>query len=109
MFQTKFAEEIKKSAFYVQQISFPPYTLQFKMWTNMADQDRPQVKIWCMRIARWIPKAANTHSEHVTLIASPRQQFLHERSSMLRVYVHLWSVYFYSYCCYTWKERTRIS
>jgi hypothetical protein len=37
-----------------------------------------------MRIACWIPKATNTHSQYVTLIAFPLQQWLHERASMLR-------------------------
>ena len=36
-----------------------------------------------MRIARWIPKATNTHSEYVILIAFPLQQRLHELASML--------------------------
>jgi len=29
---------------------------------------------WRMRIAGWIPKPTNTHSEYVTLIAFPLQQ-----------------------------------
>ena len=37
-----------------------------------------------MRIARWAPKATNTHSEYVILIAFPLQQRLHERASLLR-------------------------
>ena len=37
-----------------------------------------------MRIACWVPKATNTHSEYVILIAFPLQQWLHERTSMLR-------------------------
>jgi hypothetical protein len=31
-----------------------------------------------------MPKATNTHSEYVILIAFPRQQGLHERASVLR-------------------------
>jgi len=30
--------------------------------------DRPQKMVWCMCIARWIPKATNTHSEYVILV-----------------------------------------
>jgi len=37
-----------------------------------------------MRIASWTPKATNTLTEFVTLIAFPMQQWLHERTSMLR-------------------------
>jgi len=40
--------------------------------------------IWRMRIACWIPKATDKHSEYVILIALPQQQWLHERASMLR-------------------------
>ena len=40
--------------------------------------------IWRMRIAYWIPKATNTHSQYVILIAFPLQQWLHERASLLR-------------------------
>jgi hypothetical protein len=37
-----------------------------------------------MFIACWINKATDTHSEYVTLIAFPLQQWLQERASMLR-------------------------
>ena len=40
--------------------------------------------IWLMRIACWITKSINTHSEYVILIAFPLQQWLHDRASMLR-------------------------
>ena len=42
------------------------------------------MKIWCVRVACWIPKATNTHSEYVIVIAFLLQQWLHERASMLR-------------------------
>ena len=53
------------------------------MWKNVVGLDRPQVTIWRMRIACWIPKTTNTHSEYVILIAFPLQQWLHERTSIL--------------------------
>ena len=37
-----------------------------------------------MRSACWITNATDTHSECVTLIASPRQQWLQKRASILR-------------------------
>jgi hypothetical protein len=40
--------------------------------------------IWRMRITCRIPKATNTHSQYVILIAFPPQQWLRERASMLR-------------------------
>ena len=37
-----------------------------------------------MRVARLIPEATNTLSEYVTFTASLLQQWLHERTSVLR-------------------------
>ena len=41
-----------------------------------------------MRFACWITKATHAHSEHAILFAFPRQQWLRERASMLRLYEH---------------------
>jgi hypothetical protein len=41
-----------------------------------------------MRLAFWVTKATDTHSEYVILIAFPRRQCLRECASMLRLYVH---------------------
>jgi hypothetical protein len=60
------------------------------MWKNMVEPDRPQMKT---RIAYWIPKATNTHSEYVLLIAFSLQQWLHERASVLR-YTYIASLVF---------------
>jgi hypothetical protein len=49
----------------------------------MVELDRTQTTTWRMLIACWIPKATNTHSEYVTLIAFPLQQWLHERASVI--------------------------
>jgi hypothetical protein len=54
------------------------------MWKNVVERGRPQMTIWCMRIAWWIPKATDTHSEYVIIIAFPLQQWLNEGASMLR-------------------------
>jgi hypothetical protein len=40
--------------------------------------------IRCMRIACWIPKSKNTHSEYVTLTAFLLQQWFPECASLLR-------------------------
>jgi len=71
------------------------------MWKNVVQPDRPQMTIWRMRIACWITKATNTHSEYVILIAFPPQQWLHERASMLH-YTHI--------ACFVkiWQERISI-
>jgi hypothetical protein len=52
------------------------------MWKNTVQTDRPQTTIWRMRVACWIPKATNAHSEYVILTFLV-QQWLHERASML--------------------------
>jgi len=46
------------------------------------------MSIWHMRIGCWEPKATNTHSDYVILTAFPREQWLHERATMLR-YTHI--------------------
>jgi hypothetical protein len=53
------------------------------VWKKVGEPDRSQMTIWRMRIACWIPKATNTHSQYVTPTAFPLQQWLHERPSML--------------------------
>ena len=58
------------------------------MWKNIVELDRPQITIWHMCIACWVPKATNTHSEYVILIAFPLQQWLHERTTVL-VYAYI--------------------
>jgi hypothetical protein len=47
------------------------------------EQRRPQVTIWRIRIACWIPKATNTRTCCVVLIVFPHQKWLYERVSML--------------------------
>jgi hypothetical protein len=54
------------------------------MCKNIVEPDRPQMTIWRMRIARWITKATHTHSQYVILTAFPLQQWLHERTCLLR-------------------------
>ena len=39
------------------------------MWKNIVEPDRPQMTIRRMRIACWITKATNIHSDYVTLVA----------------------------------------
>ena len=54
------------------------------MWKNNVELGRPQMTVRCMRIAFWILKATNTHSEYVILIDYPLQQWLQKCTSMLR-------------------------
>ena len=57
--------------------------------------------IWRMRIASSIPKATNTYSEYVILIAFPLQQRLYERPSILR-YTYISCLVFYADVKNTW-------
>ena len=50
------------------------------MRTNNVEPGKPQIKIRRMRIACWIPKATNTHSDYVILIAFSVQQRLQDRA-----------------------------
>jgi len=52
------------------------------MWKNVVGQGRPQMAVWRMRISREVPKATNTYSEYVILIACPLLQWLHERATV---------------------------
>ena len=54
------------------------------MWKNVIEPDRPQMTIWRMRFACWIPKATNTLANYVIFITLPLQQWLHERAPLLR-------------------------
>jgi hypothetical protein len=65
--------------------SLPVYEI---IWKNVVHPDRPQITIWHVSFGFLITKATDTHSECVILIAFPRQQWLLERASVLRVYVH---------------------
>ena len=52
--------------------------------------------IQCMRFACWTPKATDTHTqEYETTVVFPRQHWLRERASMLRLYVHCLSCFIF--------------
>ena len=53
------------------------------MLKNTVEPGRPQMKIWCIRIACCISKATDKHSEYVKLLAFPRQQWSSERALLL--------------------------
>jgi hypothetical protein len=74
-------------------INFPPFApppqkknraVYEIMWKSIRESVRPQMTIWRMHITCWIPKATNTHTGCLMLIAFTLQQWLHERASMLR-------------------------
>ena len=86
MLHIKILEEIRthfmvSSSFFLSLENRAVYEIMRK---NVVQPGRPQMTIWRMRIAWWIPKATNTNSECIILIAFPLQQGLRERVSMSR-------------------------
>ena len=71
------------------------------------EPDRPQMTIWLIHIACWIPKATIIHSENVTFIAFLLQQWLHERTSILPL--RTLPVLLYRYTIYTNLDRIKPS
>jgi len=60
-----------------------------RLWYNVgkyctARQATDDNIIWRMRIACWIAKTTDPHSEYVMFIVFPLQQWLHERAPLLR-------------------------
>jgi hypothetical protein len=43
------------------------------MWKNIVERGSPHMTIRRMRIALWIPKATDTHTEYVIVIVFPLQ------------------------------------
>jgi len=80
---------------YMQELFFPrKSSRRAVVWKNIVEADRPQVTLWRVRIACWIPKATNTHLECVIFIAFPLQQCFHERTSSVTLHVHYLSCLF---------------
>ena len=80
--------ENQNTHFVINNFFFENTTLSEIMWKNIAEPGWPQMTIWCMRIACWMPKAKNTHWQYVILIDFPLQHWLQERASILTVYLH---------------------
>jgi len=64
MSQIKFVQNIKTHILYSITASENRVVYE-KMLINMVEPDRPQMTISCMSSAYSIPKATDTHSEHV--------------------------------------------
>ena len=69
MFQTKVVEKLKIHILCSVTFFFlENRAIYEKMWKNIVEPSRPQMTIWRMRIACWIPKATDTNSEYIILI-----------------------------------------
>jgi hypothetical protein len=64
MFQTKFVENIKTHL--LCSVTFFENRAVYEiMWKNIVERGRPQMTIWRMLFACWIPKAKNTRTQVV--------------------------------------------
>jgi hypothetical protein len=69
MLQTKFAAEIKKHNLFTITFVFENSAINLIIWKNIIELGRPHLTIWRMRIACWVPKTTDIHSEYVILTA----------------------------------------
>jgi len=74
MFQTQIVRKIE-THFVFENLGFCEI-----MWKNTVEPGWRRMTIWRMRIAYWLIKATDTHSEYVILIAFLLQQWLYERA-----------------------------
>jgi hypothetical protein len=63
-----------RNTFYIQYLFFFENHAFYEITWKNIELDKPQMTNWPMRIACWIRKATNTHSEYVSVIALPLQQ-----------------------------------
>ena len=64
MFQANVAEEIKRHTLCSETFSLENRVV-YDMWKNTVQQDRPQIIVWRMHIACWIPRDTNTHTQNM--------------------------------------------
>ena len=82
IFHTKFAGKIKIHI--LCSITFSRKSC--RLWENVEKYGRAGEA--ASSYAFWIAQATDTHSEHVVLFSFPRQEWLPECASMLRLYVY---------------------
>ena len=73
MFQKKFVEKNEIHFMLNTFFFFENLTVYEIMWKYIVKPGSLQMTIWRERIACWIPKATNTHSQYVIRFAFPRQ------------------------------------
>jgi hypothetical protein len=94
MFQKKIVEKIKTHV--ICSVTFLENRAVYEItWKNIIESGRPQISVWSIRIARWIPKSKNTHSTICnTYWFSTATVF-----AGTRLVVMLYVYCMYSYCC----------
>ena len=83
MFHTKVVDKIQTHILRSITFCFENRAVCEKMWKNIVERSRPQMKIWCMSIACWMPKATNVNAGCVIIITFLLLQWMYERASML--------------------------
>jgi len=79
----KFVENIKTHILCSISPPLESHAIYEMMWKNIVEPERSQITIWCKHIVCCIPKATNTHSDYVILIAFSLQKWPHELTSVL--------------------------
>jgi len=70
MFQTNVVEKTETRIFLSITFFFFENRVFYEiMWKNIVEWGRPQMTVWCIRIACWITEATDTHSEYAIIIA----------------------------------------
>jgi len=80
MFQTKVIEIIETHFMFHNFFFFENHAFYEIMWKRMLERGSPQITIWHIRVACWIPEATTTHVVCVIFITFPLQQWLNERA-----------------------------
>jgi len=88
MFQTEIVEKFEKRILCSVTCFSENRAVYEVMWVNIVVPDRPQMTIRRMRIACWIPKARDIHSEYVILSVFAHQKRLREGAKIFRLYVN---------------------
>jgi hypothetical protein len=64
----KVAEKIKTHVLCPVTFFFENLAIYEIMWKHFVMPDRPQMTMWRMRVACWIPRTTSTYSEYVILL-----------------------------------------
>ena len=75
MFQPKVVQKVTTHILYSVTFFKENSAVCKAMCKNIVQPDRPQITIWRMRLACWIPKATNTDSEYLLHVEFPQQQW----------------------------------
>jgi len=76
MFQIKVVEIIKPHILCSVITFFENCALYEIMWKNIVEPDRPQMAIWHLCIACWIPKSTNIYLEFDVQVTVHHDKFL---------------------------------